>query len=343
MKIVSVVGARPQFIKHAPLEKELSKQSTVVSIHTGQHYDKSMSNIFFKQLGIKEPDYRFDLSSGGGQGAQTGEMLRLCEEVLIKEKPQFVLLYGDTNSTLAGALAAVKLHIPIIHVEAGLRSYNMEMPEEVNRIVADRFSKLLFCTSGVGVKNLSKEGIVEGVFVVGDIMRDTLEMVKPFLSAPDYTSYYFATFHRPYNVDNAERLKNIFDVLNALPNRVVLPLHPRTRSKLSTTFLEQFANITFIEPVGYIESLSLQRSSLAVITDSGGIQKEAYWLKKKCITVRTETEWVETLDNGWNTLIFNNLENLPQVLAGTLGTYNDTLYGTGAAAKDIARILNKLI
>ena len=173
-------------------------------------------------------------------------------------------------------------------------------------------------------------------------MRDTLEMVTPFLSAPVYTSYYFATFHRPYNVDNSERLKKIFTILNALPNRVVVPLHPRTRSKLSATFLDQFDNISFIEPVGYIESLSLQQSSLTVITDSGGIQKEAYWLKKKCITVRPETEWVETLEEGWNTLVFDNLDTIPEVLANIPGAYNENLYGTGEATKAIAAILNKM-
>lgn len=341
-KIISIIGARPQFIKHAPMQLELQKYFNALTIHTGQHYDKNMSDVFFNELNIPKPDYLFDIGGSKPQGEQTGIMMTEIETVCTKENPIGMLIYGDTNSTLAGALVAAKMHIPIIHIEAGLRSFNRAMPEEVNRMVADEFAALLFCPTENAIDNLAKEGIKhEGIFLSGDVMCDTLYLVKSKIRRLYDEPYYFVTLHRPYNTDEEGRLKSILSVLNNLDKKVIFSAHPRVRTRMKSfgIEIENYSNIKLIEPVGYIESLSYQNFSEAIITDSGGMQKEAYMLQKKCITIRSETEWTETLKNGWNTLVFNNLEQIPVALKNRPGSYIADIYGKGNAAKEIVEII----
>jgi UDP-GlcNAc3NAcA epimerase len=342
-KIISVIGARPQFIKHAPVSVALKKKFYSLSIHTGQHYDENMSRVFFDELKIDRPDFLLDLGKASRHGAQTAVMLQQIEQILIDETPAAVLLYGDTNSTIAGSLAASKLGIPIIHIEAGLRSFNREMPEEINRVVTDHLSQLLFSPTPAGVENLKKEGIEDGVFLTGDVMCDTLNMMKPYLEQKQNGAYYFVTLHRPYNTDERDRLVNILEVLNRLKLPVVFPIHPRTSNNLKKwgVDLSVFRNINFVDPVGYKDCLSYQAYSDCVITDSGGIQKEAYMLRKQCITIRKETEWVETLEGGCNTLVFNNLEKIADLLNHRQGLTFKALYGKGDAAEEIVSIIEK--
>lgn len=340
--ILSVIGARPQFIKHAPMQLALQKHYKSLTLHTGQHYDANMSKVFFDELVMPEPDYRFDIGGSKPQGEQTGIMMKEIERVCETEKPDALLVYGDTNSTLAGTLVAAKMHIPLIHIEAGLRSFNRAMPEEVNRIVADRFADLLFCPTQLAIDNLKREGINhDGIFLSGDVMCDTLHLVKDKITRLSEYPYYFVTLHRPYNTDEPDRLRRILTTLQRLDHQVVFPVHPRTVSRMKTygMFTSDFPNIRFIEPVGYIESVSYQYHSLAVITDSGGMQKEAYLLQKKCITVRSETEWVETLQNGWNTLVFDHPELIDELLKQPCGEYVPGIYGDGNAAEEIVEII----
>ncbi len=323
MKIISIVGARPQFIKVAPVSRaivELNKKEgreiiRDILIHTGQHYDYEMSEIFFKELEIKEPDYHLGVGSGS-HGYQTGEMLRKLEEVLMKEKPDIVMVYGDTNSTLAGALAASKLHIRVAHVEAGLRSFNRAMPEEINRVLTDHISDLLFCPTETAVKNLHNEGIVKGVYNVGDVMHDSIlfnvkiaekksGILKELnlMNGSSVKDYALATVHRQENTDDPEKLSSIFDALSEIASkqmRVILPMHPRTRRCLGSSSL--YDSITIIKPVSYLDMLLLEKNAKMILTDSGGVQKEAYFFKVPCITLREETEWVETVESGWNVL-----------------------------------------
>lgn len=337
-KIVTVIGARPQFIKHAPMQLQLSKYFDSVTIHTGQHYDKNMSDVFFNDLQIPAPDYLLNLDGASKQGEQTGVMMTKIEQVCDDIKPDALLVYGDTNSTLAAALVAVKSGIKLIHVEAGLRSYNRSMPEEVNRIVADEFADLLFCPTQHAIENLKKEGINHsGVFLCGDVMCDMLKLIKGKIKPIIEGAYYFATLHRPYNTDDMDRLSGILSTLNSLGKKVIFPIHPRTRSRVMAfgIHLDTFNNIEFIDPIGYIESISYQQYADCVITDSGGVQKEAYMLQKKCITLRPETEWVETLANGWNTLLFEPLSQLAEKVEQQPGAYKSDIYGTGDAAKEI--------
>lgn len=280
------------------------------------------------------------------RGEQTGIMMTEIEKVCIREKPDALLIYGDTNSTLAGALVGAKMSIPIIHIEAGLRSFNRSMPEEVNRIVADEFSTLLFCPTKQAIENLEKEGIRHsGLFLSGDVMCDTLELVKGKIKRLFEEPYYFTTLHRPYNTDEKERLKRILSVLNDLDKKIIFPIHPRAVSRMNSFGIDRnnYKNIHFIEPIGYVESLSYQKYADAIITDSGGMQKEAYMLKKKCITVRSETEWTETLNNGWNTLVFNRVEDIKEELNISPGEYIPDIYGTGNAAKEIVSIIKENI
>jgi UDP-GlcNAc3NAcA epimerase len=342
--ILSVIGARPQFIKHAPMQLELQKYFNSLTIHTGQHYDANMSDVFFNELGMPKPDYLFDLGGSKPQGAQTGIMMAEIEKVAMKVKPDAILIYGDTNSTLAAALVAAKMHIPQIHIEAGLRSFNRSMPEEINRIVADEFATLLFCPTEQAISNLRKEGIShDGIYLSGDVMCDTLRLVKDKIKPKVDYPYFFTTLHRPYNVDVPERLKRILTTLNKLPRKVIFPIHPRTVS-MFTTFgfkKEDFNNITFIDPIGYVESVSYQQYAECIITDSGGMQKEAFMLQKKCITLRSETEWTETLVNNWNTLIFEDIENIDNEVLTKPGPYIQDVYGKGTAASEIVDIITK--
>ena len=345
-KILSVIGARPQFIKHFPLELELRKHFHLISLHTGQHYDDKMSNIFFEELGIIRPNYLLSLENSSHAG-QTGEMLIAIEDVLIKEQPDAVLVYGDTNSTLAGSLAAAKLNIPVIHVEAGLRSFNKLMPEEINRIMTDHLSTLLFCSSEVGVVNLKNEGIDKGILLTGDLMKDAQNKFVNKIEDSIDGDFIYLTIHRPYNTDDIIRLTSIIEVLNNIGKEVFFPVHPRTMKMIqkSSIDLSVFSNITFIDPVGYVDSLKYQKNSFCVITDSGGIQKEAYWLKRKCITLRSETEWTETLIGGWNNLIFDDLSQIEEVFNSIPdeNQYDYNLYGTGTAAQKISSVIKTFI
>jgi UDP-GlcNAc3NAcA epimerase len=342
-KIISVIGARPQFIKHAPVSVALKKKFNSLSIHTGQHFDENMSRVFFDELNIDKPDFLLDLGKPSTHGAQTAVMLQQVEEILIKEKPDAVLLYGDTNSTIAGSLAASKLNIFIIHIEAGLRSFNREMPEEINRVVTDHLSSLLFAPTQTAIDNLKNEGITQGVYLTGDVMCDSLEMMKPFLEKKSGRNYYFTTLHRPYNTDQDERLVRILRVLNELDKPVIFPIHPRTANLLKSRGenLNAYSNIEFIPPVGYKDCLSYQAYCDCVITDSGGIQKEAYMLEKQCITIRKETEWVETLQGGCNTLVFEHPEKISEILAENKKLNFEKLYGDGHAAEEITTIIEK--
>jgi UDP-GlcNAc3NAcA epimerase len=339
-KIACVVGARPQFIKHFPLELELIKKFNLITIHTGQHYDENMSRVFFDQLGIKKPDFHFQLTKSS-HGGQTSEMLSEIEIVLIKENVDILLVYGDTNSTIAGALAAAKLNIPVVHIEAGLRSFNRAMPEEINRVLTDHVSKLMFCSSKVGVTNLKNEGIVNGVHNCGDLMKDALLKLTPRLKNSFDSPFTIATLHRPYNTDDPKRLTAIIRQLNESETKVVLPLHPRTRKILKNNEFEfrELRNVEVVEPVGYIDMLTYLKFADKVITDSGGVQKEAYWMRKKCITVRTETEWVETLTGNWNNLVFDNLRDIADVVSPDPKVYDENLYGNGNAAEEITSII----
>ncbi|MDQ0254471.1 UDP-N-acetylglucosamine 2-epimerase (non-hydrolyzing)/UDP-GlcNAc3NAcA epimerase [Evansella vedderi] len=350
-KIVTIVGARPQFIKVAPVSRELRKSFQEVLVDTGQHYDYKMAGIFFEELKIPKPDYNLGVGSGT-HGKQTGEMLSRIEEVLLKEKPDAVLVYGDTNSTIAGALAASKLHIPLFHIEAGLRSYNKKMPEEVNRVLTDHISNLLLAPTDTAIKNLEKEGIVEGLHQVGDVMYDAflynLELANRQTSVKNITNgkpYYLATFHRAENTDMKERLEAIFSSLKKLREQVILPLHPRTEKKLKEFGLYdsvmQSPNIKVIEPVSYLEMILLEKDATGIITDSGGVQKEAFFANVPCFTLRDQTEWVETVNSGWNRLVNPILEELHHVIHATnKPNKSEKFYGNGQAAFKISKIID---
>jgi len=312
MKLLTVVGARPQFVKAATISRALKGVSEIleVMVHTGQHFDKNMSEVFFSELDIPHPRYSLGIH-GLAHGAMTGRMLEALEQILADEKPDCVLIYGDTNSTLAGALAAAKMHIPVAHVEAGLRSYNRKMPEEINRVLTDHLSNLLFCPTSAAAANLAKEGIVSGVHEVGDVMYDATLAAKSLartstiverlgLSEGDYE---VATVHRAENTDDPDRLAEIFNFLRARAKEVsvVLPLHPRSRAALKQHRIP-ISSIQICEPLSYLDMTKLVSECRGVITDSGGLQKEAYFHRKPCITLREETEWVETIECGWNRL-----------------------------------------
>jgi len=312
MKIASIVGARPNFIKLAPVSREIRRKIDEVIIHTGQHYDYEMDRIFFQELGIPDPDYHLGIGSGT-HGRQTGDMLKGIEEIFLKERPDIALVFGDTNTTLAGALAAAKLHIPVAHVEAGLRSFNKKMPEEVNRVLVDHCSDFLFCPTKTAVQNLHKESIFEGVSITGDVMLDILqdcihiaEKNSKIMELLDLQpkGYFLATVHRAENTDDPERLENIVEALTSI-GKVIFPCHPRTRKRLEDLHLWEELNkkIQVIMPVGYLDMLLLEKNAQKILTDSGGIQKEAYMLKTPCITMRDDTEWLETLEDGWNFLV----------------------------------------
>lgn len=310
MKIFSIVGARPQFIKLAPLSKALTGQHKEFIVHTGQHYDYAMSEKIFMDLGIRKPDIHLGTGSGT-QAAQTGEMMAKLETAMLEKKPDVIIVFGDTNSTLAGVMAASKLNIPIIHIEAGLRSYNRSMPEEINRIVADHVSKYLFAPTQTAVSILKQEGLKKNTFFTGDIMVDTMKnnlsiaLEKSTIISDlklNNEEYNLLTLHRNYNVDDKSILDHILNQLGELGEKIIFPVHPRTRKMLPDSFSIS-ENIHITEPLGYLDFIALENSAKRIITDSGGIQKEAYLLKKPCITLRTETEWVETVEEKWNLLI----------------------------------------
>lgn len=353
MKIVTVIGARPQFIKAAVVSRAIAAHKDIkeVIVHTGQHFDANMSDIFFEEMCIPKPDYNLNVN-GLGHGAMTGQMLEKIEAVLLQEKPDWVLVYGDTNSTIAGALAAKKLHIKVAHVEAGLRSFNMDMPEEINRILTDRISDILFCPTETAVNNLKKEGYENincRIIRNGDVMQDAAlfyagRAVRPKADIPE--DFVLCTVHRAENTDDPERLRNIFSALEEISKscRVVLPLHPRTKGKLSATGYDtNNSHILFIEPVGYLEMVWMLKHCRLVMTDSGGLQKEAYFFDKYCITLRDETEWVELVKYGYNFLagddkgkiisLYNHISDKNNIEQKT------PLYGNGNAGDLIVETL----
>ncbi len=349
MNIVTVLGARPQFIKAAPVSRVLRQQHAEVLVHTGQHYDENMSDVFFAELDLPQPDVNLGVGSGP-HGAQTAAMLAGIEEVLLAEKPDWVLVYGDTNSTLAGALAAAKLHIPVAHVEAGLRSFNRRMPEEINRVLADHAADLLLCPSQTAVDNLSAEGLTQGVHLVGDVMADALLWATE--RAPTQSSileqvgvseqgYVLATVHRAENTDDPVRLRAILDAFAALEDSIVFPIHPRTQARIADLNLKsQIANLNAIAPVGYLDMVRLMQAARMILTDSGGIQKEAYWLGVPCVTLRDETEWVETVQSGWNVLTGANTARIMAVVRDfVMPGVRPALYGDGQAAERIVAAL----
>jgi UDP-N-acetylglucosamine 2-epimerase len=349
MKVLSVVGARPQFIKAAAMSRVLRQRHTEILVHTGQHYDYEMSGVFFDGLEIPVPEVNLGVGSGS-HGHQTAAMLSGIEGVLLAEKPDALLVYGDTNSTLAGALAASKLSVPIAHVEAGLRSFNRQMPEEINRVVADHLSSLLFCPSDVAVRNLAAEGITAQVYIVGDVMRDVLNWAVQRLDGqPSHTlrqldlrnkQYLLATVHRSENTDDYSRLASILESFASLGEPVIFPVHPRTLKAIQKLTVRLPVDVHLIDPVGYLEMVALTQAARLVLTDSGGLQKEAYWLGVPCVTLRDETEWVETVETGWNTLAGANASTIRGVVKrATAPAVHPALYGHGDAAARCVALL----
>lgn len=358
MKIVTVVGARPQFIKAAAVSRVIRKKHTEILIHTGQHYDNNMSDVFFEELHIPKPDTNLGVGSGT-HAKQTAEMMVGIEEILLQEVPDYIMVYGDTNSTLAGAIAASKIHIPIIHVEAGLRSFNMYMPEELNRILTDRISTLLLCPTDVAVDNLKKEGIVKGVYNVGDVMCDAVlyysklldqhptsyyfSHLRPFSDSVDVVDeWYLATIHRAENTDSFDKIKEILDAFEQFDAKVIFPVHPRTKRIVKELLSKRnYKNTLFVEPMGYLDMLYFTREAKKVVTDSGGLQKETYILDTPCVTVRDQTEWVETLIGNHNILAKPNAKDILDKVMNTVIDHNkkQMYYGTGNAAEKICGLI----
>lgn len=360
-KLLTVVGARPQFIKAATVSRAIrnASHSEVVEtiVHTGQHYDENMSGIFFEELDIPSPDYNLGISDMS-HGAMTGRMLEAIETVIRQEMPDCVLVYGDTNSTLAGALAAAKLHVPVAHVEAGLRSFNVRMPEEINRIVADRISTLLFCPTEAAVGNLAKEGMTVGVQNVGDVMYDAVlhygERAK--LGSPVYRDlglrergFVLATCHRQENTESPDRMSEIVAALVQISRElpVVFPMHPRTRKRLSELDLDaKLSQLYVVEPLSYLEMIGLEQGARGIVTDSGGVQKEAFFFGVPCITMRDETEWGETVDSGWNRLAGADAKRIISAYEVQkkfdVTAVRTEFYGDGRAAEKILAALREL-
>ena len=358
MKIITVIGARPQFIKAAAVSRAIDSYGAKIEeiiVHTGQHYDANMSDIFFDELKIKKPKYNLGIS-GSGHGEMTGDMLKGIEQILLKEQPDLILIYGDTNSTLAAAIAGSKLHIPIAHVEAGLRSFNMKMPEEINRILADRVSKFLFCPTSTAIKNLESEGFPfrdQIIKNVGDVMEDAALFYKTIAEKTPVVlsqnklkngEFNLATIHRAENTDDELKLKHMVAGLNAVNEhkKVVVPLHPRTKKKLESLNLN--INFSIIEPVGYLDMINLIHNANVILTDSGGLQKEAFFFNKYCVTMREETEWVELVDGGYNILAGSDTQkiiNAYQKFANKSFNKRENYYGGGTASKKILDVIIK--
>jgi len=351
LRIVSIVGARPQFIKAAAVSKSLREHHQEILVHTGQHYDYRMSGIFFAGLDLPQPEVNLEVGSGT-HGAQTGAMLKGIEQVLVSERPDFVLIYGDTNSTLAGALAASKLSIPIAHVEAGLRSFKRSMPEEINRVVADHLSDLLLCPSEVSVQNLAAEGINRNVHQIGDVMLDVLNWARQrLMSQPSQIleslgvkqgRYLLTTVHRSENTDDTSKLKQIIHAFNAVAEPVIFPVHPRSRKVIGEVRCEIASHVHMIDPVGYVDMVALAGNARMILTDSGGLQKEAYWLGVPCVTLREETEWLETVEEGWNTLTgYDFVRITAAVQSFKPAGMRRSLYGDGFAASKCVELLSE--
>ncbi len=358
MRVVTIVGARPQFVKAAIVSaaidvcRESGGDIDERLVHTGQHYDHAMSDVFFDQLGMRPPMLNLGVGSGS-HAQQTAKMMVGIESALASEMPDWVLLYGDTNSTLAGALVAAKMHLPVAHVEAGLRSFNRRMPEEVNRVLCDHVSRLCLCPTMTAVRNLATEGVTKGVEFVGDVMLDCVDRFLPAarqystiledqgLQGPkDPGSYFLATVHRPENTEDPDRLNAIFAALGRLPAPVLVPLHPRTRNVLPEKLP---GDIRILPPLSYLDMLVLQRSARMILTDSGGVQKEAYFLGVACVTLRDETEWVETVEEGWNIVAGAQEDVILQAVATLEGnppqTGRGTAFGEGRAGESIVELL----
>lgn len=352
MKILTILGARPQFIKAGSVSREIAKHKNIeeIIVHTGQHYDSNMSDIFFEEMQIPKPNYFLGIG-GKSHGAMTGQMIEKIEEVALKEKPDWIMVYGDTNSTLAGAIVASKLHIKLAHIEAGLRSFNMKMPEEVNRILTDRVSNILFCPTDTAIQNLKNEGYENfdcKIVKSGDVMQDGAMFYKNLALKPNIeikNSFILCTIHRAENTDDETRLRSIFEALNeiAKEKQVILPVHPRTKKILENLKLD-ISNLTIIDPVGYLEMVWLIDNCDFVMTDSGGLQKEAYFFEKQCITLRDETEWVELVECGANTLVGADKDKIIEVYKKDQALITDykilDLYGGGKASKNI---INELL
>jgi UDP-N-acetylglucosamine 2-epimerase (non-hydrolysing) len=354
MKVMSVVGARPQFIKAFAVSRELRPDHEEVLVHTGQHYDEKMSDVFFEELGMPEPGYNLGVGSNT-HGRQTAAMLESIETVIEDETPDVVLLHGDTNSTLAGATACAKMDPLLAHVEAGLRSYNREMPEEINRVLTDHASDLLFPPSESAAETLEQEGINEGVYVVGDVMYDAILWARDIAESESgileriglaENEFILSTVHRAGNTDNQERLETIIDALLNAPLPVVFPVHPRTENRLQGYGLWEQATseIEMIDPVGYLDFVRLLDASERVATDSGGVQKEAFYLDTPCVTMREETEWIETVESGWNVLVGADRKAISKELSVNRNlSEKPTPYGEGSAAESIVKILTNKI
>jgi UDP-GlcNAc3NAcA epimerase len=349
VRVLSVVGARPQFVKAAVLSAELSRRNVrEVLVHTGQHYDASMSDVFFSELDLPKPKYELGVGSAG-HGAQTGEMMRRLEPVVLAEAPDWLIVYGDTNSTLAGALVGAKLNVPVAHVEAGLRSFNRTMPEEINRIVADHVSTALLVPNARAAAQLATEGILDGIYEVGDLMVDLVALVAETLPAhPEILdrfgvtphAYGVATIHRACNTDDVSAFRRLIAGLHAVDMTVVFPVHPRTRTIAEDSSVGENDNIIVTSPLGYREMIALMSRASAVFTDSGGMQKEAYVLKVPCVTLREETEWLETLEDGWNVLAGSDPARIARSARRLMPVKQKAHYGDGRAAQRIVDALS---
>jgi UDP-N-acetylglucosamine 2-epimerase len=346
LKIFSIVGARPQFIKLAPLSSALSGLHEEIIVHTGQHYDYAMSEKIFEDLRIRKPDIHLEIKPGSVT-SQITQMMLMLDSAMIKSKPDLIIVFGDTNSTFAGAMVAAKLNIPIVHIEAGLRSYNKAMPEEINRVVTDHVSKYLFAPTQTAMDILMKEGLAENSYFTGDIMVDTVKnnlqiAVSKSTIIEDLqlanTEYNLLTLHRNYNVDDTKVLEHLLNELGELDEKIIFPVHPRTRKMLADSYSVP-KNIQLTDPQGYLDFIALENSAKRIITDSGGIQKEAYILKKPCITLRTETEWVETVDEKWNLLINPSEKNI----AGKIASFSPPDYQRDVFGKNVTEKMVKII